>query len=285
MNQRTLRQLIIGMLAALNLVLAVFLIRSYTKTDSASATHLDEVLLLYERAGLSFEETPVPSYKTWTELQLGTADLDQMVENYLDSQMITSYRKSYIYGAKAQYQTDSLTFLTNRPQHTITYTNDAAAPWKMPQGLTEDELMSMIQPLARRFAESWLGDVFLSEWRKDENGYRFVYRQMKEDQIYFFNTISLLVTMEGVRTAVVTVWDINGSAGSIQAIPQDEMLYAGLIQIGNAGEAPGHVERISDGYVIASTSAHEGEQTARAVPVQTIYLSSGRSFTTRYCGN
>ena len=84
----------------------------------------------------------------------------------------------------------------------------------------------MLQPLARRFAEQWLGNVFLSEWRQDINGYRFIFRQLTDERIYYFNSISLLVTMEGVKTAVLTVWEVSGEGKSLITLPKDEMLYA-----------------------------------------------------------
>ena len=282
MSQRLVRQLIISLLLTLNVFLGVYLLTSSRLDSLHTRERLNQVLALYEQAGITFQETPQESSRiVRNRLELSTADVDAIVEAFLGEEI---YSKSYIYGSKVQYQKDDITILTNRPQHTITYTDESVSAWTPPEGLSETELTSMIQPLARRFAENWLGEVYLSEWRQDENGYRFVYRQMIEDEIYYFNTISLVVTMDGVRTAVITIWNVDGTGESLQGLPQDEMLYSGLIQITASSTVQAQVERVFDGYVIGKTVTSSGEQTAVAVPVQTIRLVGGKSVITRYSG-
>ena len=127
--------------------------------------------------------------------------------------------------------------------------------------------------------------VFLSEWRQDDNGYRFIYRQLEGDQIYYFNSISLLVTMDGVKTAVLTVWEVSAEGKPLVTLPKDEMLYAGLNKMIELRETPGTIERMYDGYVIDSTESDGSDETAVAVPVQTMILSSGRTITIRYTGS
>ena len=50
-------------------------------------------------------------------------------------------------------------------------------------------------------------------------------------------------------------------------------------------ETPGEVEHIYDGFVIDSTGKNGTDDTAVAVPVQTMILSSGRMITMRYTGD
>ena len=281
MNRRVVRWMILGSLLLLNLLLLIYSWQKARQERQISQDQMDAVLQLYEEKGVTFTEVPDGSNPSFTALELKTADVDQMAEKFLDKE---SFDKSYIYGSKVQYNSGSITLLTNRPAHTITYTNEAIKSWEAPEDLSEEDLISMLQPLARRFAEQWLGNVFLSEWRQDANGYRFIYRQLENDRIYYFNSISLLVTMDGVKTAVLTVWDVSSEGKSLVTLPKDEMLYAALTKITELREAPGNVERMYDGFVIDSTGKTGSDETAVAVPVQTMILSSGRTVTIRYSG-
>ena len=282
MNRRVVRFMILGSLLLLNLFLLLYSWQRARKERWVSQDQMDAVLSLYEKNGVSFAEVPDRMNPSFTALELKTADVDRLAERFLDKE---SFDKSYIYGSKVQYNSGTITLLTNRPAHTITYTDEAIGSWKAPEELSEEDLFSMLQPLARRFAEQWLGNVFLSEWRQDINGYRFIFRQLTDERIYYFNSISLLVTMEGVKTAVLTVWEVSGEGKSLITLPKDEMLYAGLTRMTELRETPGEVEHIYDGFVIDSTGKHGTDDTAVAVPVQTMILSSGRMITMRYTGD
>ena len=281
MSQRTVRWLILGLLLGLNLMLLIYQFSSSRAEEMVSGEQMEAVFKLYRQDQVTFSEMPDGSNPVFYYLRLSTADVDRMAERFLEGE---SYDKSYIYGSKVQYKHGSVTLLSNRPQHTLTYTNDAITEWEAPPGLAEEELITMLQPVARRFAENWLGEVYLSEWRKDVYGYRFVYRQLKNGLIYYFNSISLVVTMDGVKAAVLTVWDVDEQTERVESLPADEMLYAGLRKILEQGEAPGNVSRIYDGYIIGSVAGAAGAEEAVAVPVQTLIMDTGRSITTRYSG-
>ncbi|MBQ7058520.1 MAG: hypothetical protein IJM83_04365 [Firmicutes bacterium] len=282
MTRRVVRFMILGSLLLLNLLLLFYSWRRSRNEKMVSQDQMDAVLSLYEEKEVTFAEIPDAVNPGFTALELKTADVDLMTERFLGKE---SFDKSYIYGSKVQYNSGSITLLTNRPAHTITYTDESIKAWQAPEDLTDEALFSMLQPLARRFAEKWLDSVFLSEWRQDDNGYRFIYRQLEGDQIYYFNSISLLVTMDGVKTAVLTVWEVSAEGKPLVTLPKDEMLYAGLNKMIELRETPGTIERMYDGYVIDSTESDGSDETAVAVPVQTMILSSGRTITIRYTGS
>ena len=281
MSRRAVRWMVLGSLLLLNLLLLFYQWRTSREGKACTEEQMKQVFRIYEQNEITFAELPDRTNPSFRGLLLKTADVDKMAERFLGKE---SFDKSYIYGSKVQYNSGSMILLTNRPSHTITYTNEAIESWENPEGLSEEALFSMLQPLARRFAEEWLDNVVLSEWRQDDNGYRFIYRQMVDDQIYYFNSISLLVTMDGVRTAVLTVWEVSTEGREMSTLPRDEMLYASLQKILEFREAPGRVEKIYDGYVIDSTMEDGMDETAVAVPVQTMVLSSGRQITIRYTG-
>lgn len=278
MNAKMTRVLVLIILVALNLGLAVYGALLRRQSQRVSQADMQKVLSLYEEAGVTFQETPSYQNADLYSLVLEPADLTGLTEEFLGD---AQYNVSYIYGSAVQYTSDSLILLANQDEHTISYRDDSVPAFDGTlDGLTQERAREMLEPMARRFSERFLDSVILTDWSIERDGFHFVFREMADGQIYYFNTVTCVATMDGIGHAVVTCWDVAGRGGSVSALPMDEMLYAGLLKIQAEGDTPNTIEKITTGYILSS--ADETGQTRTAVPVQALTTSSGRVYMTRY---
>jgi hypothetical protein len=288
---RKLQIILIVWLLCLNLVLGLYSAVEKRQADEISTSQLDRILDLYRDNGITFQKKPSRRIVSWRALQLGPADLDGLVRDFLGD---LPYEQTFIYESRAQYVSDDRTITVDWSQHSISYQDLSIAPSgsarvsgsSIPQGsLTPQETM-MLEEIGRRFAARWLGEnVFLQSSVPRGNYLDMTFCQMDEGRIYYFNRIRLSVSQKGIGTASMVIWDVTGRGEKLDTMPADEMLYAQLSDILAEGQEDGTkitdtVTGIYDGYEIEEQT----DQKATAVPDQTLVLSSGKTVRLSYLG-
>lgn len=290
MNERRIGIWILALLLCLNLCLFGYDCYLRLQANWIPSERIEQIETLYRQANVEIGVTVERQNPPRSNLLLGEADLDQMAETYLEKEG-DIYDKSYIYGSKVQYSSGDRTILTDRSRHMIAYADTSeriAEGQKVMQGgeegvlfgETEDEaqMMEALMPLARDFAQKWLGrEVHLTGSEKTSRGYRFGFCQMDGETALYFNEVQVCVIPEGIAEAVITYWQVEGeSEKSRSVMPLDEVLFALLsdVRAGLQEDSREEVVRILDGYLLQETP--DG---AEAVPSVTVVVSSGQEYT------
>ena len=284
MREKWIRWPILILLILLNAGLFVFYLTERRGANTASVQEINRVVDLYGQEDITFKKQPAGTVSPRTILTLGSADLDQMVIDYLQG---ADYDLTYIYGAKVQYNSDSLVIIADWDDHSITYRDNLADD--NPEGiiwgrvLSEDEQLRL-ETAARTFAQKWLGDsVVVTSWIRSGEILTVTLCQVREDQIYYFNNAEVTVNRKGISEARIEYWNVVGENAGVDPIPMDEMLYAALNMIKsdenmirrNTGD---QVISLTDGFEILS---YEGEEIT-ALPCLTLVMESGRQFHLSY---
>lgn len=291
MRVRKLQILILVWLVCLNLVLTAYIAVRQQETNQISTSQLDKILDLYRENGITFQIKPSRRIVNWRALQLGPADLDSRVREFLGD---LPYEQTFIYESRAQYLTDDLMITVDWSQHSIRYQDLAIAPAgstqisgsSIPKGSLTAQQTMMLEEIGRRFAVRWLGEnVFLESSKPQGGRLSLTFCQMGDGCIYYFNRMRIVVSPKGVETASMVIWDVTGKGEKLDTMPADEMLYAQLSNI--LAEEPEDGTKISevvtglyDGYEIEEQT----DQKATAVPDQTLVLLSGKTVKLSYQG-
>ena len=153
MRVRKLQIILIVWLLCLNLVLGLYSAVEKRQADEISTSQLDRILDLYRDNGITFQKKPSRRIVSWRALQLGPADLDGLVRDFLGD---LPYEQTFIYESRAQYVSDDRTITVDWSQHSISYQDLSIAPSgsarvsgsSIPQGsLTPQETM-MLEEIA-----------------------------------------------------------------------------------------------------------------------------------------
>jgi len=282
MREKWVKLAVILLLVALDAGLLIYFIRTQRSESEVPAEVMSQVESLYEKAGINLtaDMSEFGKNEEWYSLELETADLDQMVESFLGEQ---EFSRSYLYGSKTQYTLGTISITTSREQHTITYRDSSVGGGNhLDMPLSGEENRAILRSVARRFAVRFMGDeVYLSEERRDQEGYRFTYHQMSGDTVYYFNSMTLLVTQEGVKSAVLTYWEVAGEGESLQTLTPDEALYAALYELTDGKSSVSvllTVSEIHNAYVISAQTSAE----AVAVPELVLQTTSGKEAIVKY---
>ena len=287
MNEKKLMTLILGLLIGINLLLFGYYLYQSRLENMADSEDVQQVQQLYAQAGVDLEAEINRYNPPRPFLRLGEADLDRMAEVVLSS----GYDKSYVYGDKVQYSSGDVLIVTDRLNHTITYEDESlgmekarktfAENWYNSIWMNEEEDIQQelyMQPVARDFATKWLGDsLYLAESRYEEQGFTFLYYQIQDDTVYYFNQIEVTVLPAGVASASLSYWQVEGKSENVYNLPPiDEILYSqlSLIQTDLPEDDTDAVVRILDGYRLREDDMDNVE----AAPTVTLVLRSGRTY-------
>ncbi|MCI8632806.1 MAG: hypothetical protein HFE64_04920 [Lachnospiraceae bacterium] len=282
MNGKRMTVIILILLLCLNLFLCGYYVYQRDRMNRVPAEKIQQIVNLYEENQIDFAFEPEGESAQGRYLLLGEADLDKLAETVLD----TGYDKSYIYGSKVQYRAGSVTVITDWQKHQIVYTDETGEPaekeknsWQEKE-LSEEERQQLLLPIARSFAQKWLGEqVYFAESERREDKFYFVFCQMREGAVLYFNQIEIYMAPQGVTSAVLTYWGIEGeSEKSYNLLPMDEILYAqlGMIKKEMKEDTRETVVQVLEGYELASK-----EKESLGVPALTIVLESGKKYRMR----
>ncbi|MCF0135447.1 MAG: hypothetical protein HUJ69_03390 [Lachnospiraceae bacterium] len=281
MRKRIIYIPVLTALIGVNLVLLIMLVGEKQGTSRVGTRELARVVAMYEEAGITFRAQPSAFSGVHEELILGSADLDSMVLDFLEG---AQYSMTYIYGAKTQYNSGSAVLLADWDRHSISYKDSGVMPEQSDMSLqpvlTEEEQL-MLEAVARRFAQKWLGeDVIAVGWTRSGSTLTVSFAQIVDERIYFFNSASVTVIREGIQAAEISYWEA-GSYGDVrETLPMDEVLYRLLqdIRSKNQGQTD-EVRTLMDGYVIDSMDGNR----AVAGPTLTLIMESGKQYRSSYC--
>lgn len=280
MNERRIAIMVLALLIGLNVVLFGYYLYQKWNANWVPAERVELVRELYQESGIEITAEPDQMNFPKPYLILGEANLDSLVEKFLEGQ----FDKSYIYGSKVQYTSGDLTILTDRTNHQILYQDD----WKIK---IQEERMEQNGEIAapengeggalllsaEEFAKAWLGeDVYLAQTNEEKDGVHFVFYQKQDQAVLYFNRLEFCMIPEGVSYAQLSYWSVEGKSEiSYELMPIDEILYAQLSKIKeeiNETEKE-EVVQIMDGYQLKET-----DSAVEAVPSVTIVLKSGKEY-------
>ncbi len=285
MNEKRMGTVILILLIVLNLVL--FAYYSYQKFTENWVTmeRMDSIKELYRQNGIEIKAEPERKNEQRPILELGEANLDQMVESILND----DFEKSFIYGSKIQYTAGSLEILTDRNNHSISYVDKAKQTpeilreggnleeWARTQRITEEDAEQLMEKKAYEFARKWLGDdIRLIKTNEKTYGCEYTFHPMREEMVLYFNELTVWMVAGNVASAELSYWSVTDETEDSHVLmPIDEILYALLDSIRDEMEADqkDEVVQIMDGYQLVRS----GEQT-KAVPAITIVMGSGKEY-------
>lgn len=290
LREKIIRIPVLILLISANLILLFTYIYENVSALRVNAQQMEQVLDLYKEVNITFRQQPSGALKRFKALALEPADLDAMVQSFLDD---ADFDLTYIYGAKTQYNSGSMVLIADWEDHSIAYRNTAIGskeqeePWR--QVVLSDEQRLMLETVARKFAQRWLGnDVIATGWVRSAETLTVTFAQVASGVIYYFNAISVTVVQEGVQSAEIQYWSVQGDGDEVDTMPIDEMLYLQLKTIrqqtmnvlGGMGEKQGDtVLSIMNGY---SIEVMDGD-TATALPTMTMLMESGKQWRRSYC--
>jgi len=276
---------ILILLIVLNLVLFGYYCYQNIIENWVPRERIEQVKELYRQNGIELKTEPDRKNKNQPILILGEANLEHMVEEYLNG----DFEKSFIYGSKVQYISENLMILTDRKNHSITYVDQnksmpemiancvSIEEWARTQRITEEEAQILMMERAKRFAREWMGDdIELFKTKRQDKGFEYTFHPVQEDTVLFFNELKVWVLNDSVISAEMVYWDVTGeTAKSYTSMPIDEILYAllGSIKDGVDEGKQDEVIQIIDGYQMVKS-----EEQAKAVPSVTIVMNSGREY-------
>ncbi len=285
MNEKRMGRVILILLIVLNLVLFGYYCYQNMIENWVPRERIEQVRELYRQNGIELKTEPDRKNKDQPILILGEANLEHMVEEYLDG----NFEKSFIYGSKVQYTSGNLLILTDRKSHSITYVDQkksmpeiiaecvSVEEWARTQRITEEEAQVLMMERAKRFALEWMGDdIELFKTERRDKGYEYTFHPVQEDTVLFFNELKVWVINDSVVSAEMIYWDVTGeTAKSYTSMPIDEILYAllGSIREGVDEGKQDEVIQIIDGYQMVKS-----EEQAKAVPSITVVMKSGKEY-------
>lgn len=285
MNEKRMGTVILILLIVLNLVLFGYDSYQSIAKNWVPKERIEQVKKLYVRSGISIIAEPERKNESRPILILKEANLEQMAETYLDG----NFEKSFIYGSKVQYTSGERLILTDRKNHSITYTDQALADlrwieqsesieeWAEAQRISEDSAHLLMKEGATEFAKDWLGDdIELVKTEKKGKGFEYTFHSVQEDTVMYFNKLKVWMLNENVISAEIVFWEIVGEEDEAYTpMPIDEILYALLgnikkdMQEGETDE----VIRIRTGYQLVKE-----DEKGLAVPSITVMMRSGREY-------
>ncbi len=288
MNERRMGRVILILLILLNLVLLGYYLYQQISVKWVPMERIVQVKELYQKSGIEIQTEPDRKNRQDPLLELGEANLDQMVEEFLTE----PYEKTYIYGSQVQYISENLVIVTDRQAHKITYRDQSleseamqhkgmsVEDWARQQRVTLEEAESLMEDKAKDFAHKWLGeDISLTKLEKISDGYLYSFHSVREERILYFNTLQVFVSFGEVASAELSYWEVTGETDDTYVLlPIDEILYAMLGNIRAEMEEgqKDEVVKIMDGYHIEKSD--DQHEQIKAVPSITIVLKSGKEY-------
>lgn len=288
MNERRMGRMILILLILLNLVLLGYYLYLQISANWVPMERIVQVRQLYQKSGIEIQIEPDRKNRWDPLLELGEANLDQMVEDFLTE----PYEKTYIYGSQVQYISENLVIVTDRQAHKITYRDRSleteamqhkgisVEDWARQQRVTLEEAESLMEDKAKDFAHKWLGeDISLTKLEKISDGYLYSFHSVREERILYFNTLQVFVSFGEVASAELSYWEVTGETDDTYALlPIDEILYAMLGNIRAEMEEgqKDEVVKIVDGYHIEKSN--DQHEQIKAVPSITIVMKSGKEY-------
>lgn len=285
MNEKRMGAVILILLLLMNLLLFGYDCYQWITANWIPVERVEQISSLYQENGIEIKADIERKNSRQPILKLEETNLDQLVESFLEE----PFEKSYIYGSQVQYVADDIWIMTDRKTHSISYRDEAKLrPEKIEQGVTledwavsqrisSEEAQTLMEIKARDFAKRWLGEeVYLSKMQSHGTGYDYVFYQMREDRVLYFNVLHIFMLSGEVASADLTYWSVQEeSEKNYEIMPIDEILYAqlGMIKEDMEENQKDEVVQIREGYQLK-----ESEGQTQAVPAVMIVLKSGREY-------
>ena len=288
MNERRMGRVILILLILLNLILLGYYLYQQINVNWVLAERIAQVEELYKKSGIEIQTEPDRRNRQYPLLEVGEANLDQMVEDFLNE----PYEKTYIYGSEVQYVSEHLLIITDRKEHKISYQDRSkeaetlqyhgvsVEDWARQSRISMEEAEGIMEEKAKDFAHKWLGeDISLSKVVKTSEGYVYRFYAMREQMVLCFNELQVCVSYGEVTSAQLTYWDVVEEADETYVLlPIDEILYAmlGNIKADMEEGQKDEVVMIMDGYHIEKSDGTQEQ--IKAVPSIIVVLKSGKEY-------
>ena len=288
MNERRMGRVILILLILLNLILLGYYLYQQININWVPAERIAQVEELYKNSGIEIQTEPDRRNRQYPLLEVGEANLDQMVEDFLNE----PYEKTYIYGSEVQYVSEHLLIITDRKEHKISYQDRSkeaetlqyhgvsVEDWARQSRISMEEAEGIMEEKAKDFAHKWLGeDISLSKVVKTREGYVYRFYAMREQMVLCFNELQVCVSYGEVTSAQLTYWDVVEEADETYVLlPIDEILYAmlGNIKADMEDGQKDEVVMIMDGYHIEKSD--DTQEQIKAVPSIIVVLKSGKEY-------
>ena len=288
MNERRMGRVILILLILLNLILLGYYLYQQINVNWVPAERIAQVEELYKKSGIEIQTEPDRRNRQYPLLEVGEANLDQMVEDFLNE----SYEKTYIFGSEVQYVSEHLLIITDRKEHKISYQDRSkeaetlqyhgvsVEDWARQSRISMEEAEGIMEEKAKDFAHKWLGeDISLSKVVKTSEGYVYRFYAMREQMVLCFNELQVCVSYGEVTSAQLTYWDVVEEADETYVLlPIDEILYAmlGNIKADMEEGQKDEVVMIMDGYHIEKSD--DTQEQIKAVPSIIVVLKSGKEY-------
>ena len=288
MNERRMGRVILILLILLNLILLGYYLYQQININWVPAERIAQVEELYKKSGIEIQTEPDRRNRQYPLLEVGEANLDQMVEDFLNE----PYEKTYIYGSEVQYVSEHLLIITDRKEHKISYQDRSkeaetlqyhgvsVEDWARQSRISMEEAEGIMEEKAKDFAHKWLGeDISLSKVVKTREGYVYRFYAMREQMVLCFNELQVCVSYGEVTSAQLTYWDVVEEADETYVLlPIDEILYAmlGNIKADMEEGQKDEVVMIMDGYHIEKSD--DTQEQIKAVPSIIVVLKSGKEY-------
>ena len=288
MNERRMGRVILILLILLNLILLGYYLYQQINVNWVPAERIAQVEELYKKSGIEIQTEPDRRNRQYPLLEVGEANLDQMVEDFLNE----PYEKTYIYGSEVQYVSEHLLIITDRKEHKISYQDRSkeaetlqyhgvsVEDWARQSRISMEEAEGIMEEKAKDFAHKWLGeDISLSKVVKTSEGYVYRFYAMREQMVLCFNELQVCVSYGEVTSAQLTYWDVVEEADETYVLlPIDEILYAmlGNIKADMEEGQKDEVVMIMDGYHIEKSDGTQEQ--IKAVPSIIVVLKSGKEY-------
>jgi hypothetical protein len=281
-------RVILILLILLNLILLGYYLYQQINVNWVPAERIAQVKELYKKSGIEIQTEPDRRNRQYPLLEVGEANLDQMVEDFLNE----PYEKTYIYGSEVQYVSEHLLIITDRKEHKISYQDRSkeaetlqyhgvsVEDWARQCRISMEEAEGIMEEKAKDFAHKWLGeDISLSKVVKTSEGYVYRFYAMREQMVLCFNELQVCVSYGEVTSAQLTYWDVVEEADETYVLlPIDEILYAmlGNIKADMEEGQKDEVVMIMDGYHIEKSD--DTQEQIKAVPSIIVVLKSGKEY-------
>lgn len=288
MNERRMGRVILILLILLNLILLGYYLYQQINVNWVPAERIAQVEELYKKSGIEIQTEPDRRNRQYPLLEVGEANLDQMVEDFLNE----PYEKTYIFGSEVQYVSEHLLIITDRKEHKISYQDRSkeaetlqyhgvsVEDWARQSRISMEEAERIMEEKAKDFAHKWLGeDISLSKVVKTSEGYVYRFYAMREQMVLCFNELQVCVSYGEVTSAQLTYWDVVEEADETYVLlPIDEILYAmlGNIKADMEEGQKDEVVMIMDGYHIEKSD--DTQEQIKAVPSIIVVLKSGKEY-------
>lgn len=288
MNERRMGRVILILLILLNLILLGYYLYQQINVNWVPAERIAQVEELYKKSGIEIQTEPDRRNRQYPLLEVGEANLDQMVEDFLNE----PYEKTYIFGSEVQYVSEYLLIITDRKEHKISYQDRSkeaetlqyhgvsVEDWARQSRISMEEAERIMEEKAKDFAHKWLGeDISLSKVVKTSEGYVYRFYAMREQMVLCFNELQVCVSYGEVTSAQLTYWDVVEEADETYVLlPIDEILYAmlGNIKADMEEGQKDEVVMIMDGYHIEKSD--DTQEQIKAVPSIIVVLKSGKEY-------